>query len=127
MMINAVIVMSILGFLAGVGLAVANKFFSVVEDPKFEALKAVLPGVNCGGCGFAGCAGAARALISGKASINVCTAGGFEVMAGLARILGIKSAYAGPVTVIVKCIDGIRAETRYSYKGADDCTAEYLF
>lgn len=127
MIINAVVVMSILGFVSGVGLAVANKFFYVVEDPKFEALKAVLPGVNCGNCGFAGCAGAARALISGKASANVCSVGGFEVMIQVAGILGLKTRYNGPVTAVARCISGIRTETRYYYNGADDCRAEYLF
>jgi len=125
--LNAVISMSIIGFLAGVGLSVAWKFFYVAEDPRIESVKAVLPGVNCGSCGFAGCAGAARAIVTGKASINVCLIGGFKVSTQVAEILGLKASYNESKIATVGCVSSLRMETRYNYKGLEDCRAENLF
>ena len=124
--IHAVLVMSIIGLAAGGSLAVARRFFYVVEDPRLEAVKDALPGVNCGGCGFAGCAGAAMAVISGKAEANVCLVGGFEVTRKIAEILGVEAIDTGPVTAVAGCTGGVRAETKYHYKGLQRCRAEYL-
>ena len=53
-MITAVFIMGGLGVIVGIGLAVASKVFYVWVDPTVEAVDGVLPGANCGGCGFAG-------------------------------------------------------------------------
>lgn len=127
LILNAMIVMTLMGFLAGALLAVAKRFFYVVEDPRFEAVRAILPGGNCGACGFAGCDGAARAIVSGKAPVHACSMGGFDIMRQVAGILGHKSTYAEPVTAVSRCTGGRRAENRYFYKGAADCRAEQLF
>ena len=50
---------AILGF----GLALADKFLKVEEDPRIEKATSMLPGANCGGCGFPGCSGYACALV----------------------------------------------------------------
>ncbi len=47
--------------LAGLGLILAlllfllAKKFKVEEDPRIDEVEKVMPGANCGGCGFAGC------------------------------------------------------------------------
>ncbi|MBR3923898.1 MAG: ferredoxin, partial [Kiritimatiellae bacterium] len=57
-----------IGVVAGVGavaalaLAIADKYLAVQEDPRIGLITAALPGANCGGCGFPGCDGYARAL-----------------------------------------------------------------
>lgn len=124
--INAILALSIIGFAAGGTLAVACKIFYVVEDPRLEAVKNALPGINCGGCGFAGCAGAAKAVVSGKADANVCLVGGFEVTRKISEILGVHVIDTGPVTAVAGCTGGVRAETKYYYKGLNVCRAEYL-
>ena len=53
------------GALAGVGaisavVGIASRVFKVDEDPRIEAINEILPGANCGGCGFPGCSGFAR-------------------------------------------------------------------
>ena len=49
-----------LGLVAAILLSIASRVFYVKEDPRVEAVLEVLPGANCGGCGFAGCEGYAR-------------------------------------------------------------------
>ena len=57
----------ILGWALALFLAIAAKAFYVWEDPKIEEVTRALLGANCGGCGYAGCAAAARAVVEGKA------------------------------------------------------------
>lgn len=52
---------AVLGFL----LAVASKYLAVKEDPRVAEVTNMLPGANCGGCGFAGCSGMADSLVNG--------------------------------------------------------------
>lgn len=52
---------AVLGFL----LAVASKYLAVEEDPRVAEVTSMLPGANCGGCGFAGCSGMADSLVNG--------------------------------------------------------------
>ena len=63
--IAAIIVIAVLGLLLGLGLAVADKKLSVEKDEKLVKMEAVMPGANCGGCGYAGCAAYAAAVCSG--------------------------------------------------------------
>ena len=55
--ILAPIVLTILGIIFGFILAVASKVFAVEKDPREEAIAEILPGANCGGCGYPGCGG----------------------------------------------------------------------
>ena len=55
--IIAIVVLAALGAIFGLVLAFAAKAFAVEKDPREEAIAEVLPGANCGGCGFPGCGG----------------------------------------------------------------------
>lgn len=123
---DAIMVMAGIGSVAGILLAVAWHFFYVKEDPCIESVTDALPGVNCGGCGFPGCSGAARAIVSGKAPVNVCSVGGFDVMQRIAGILDLKTAYDGPVIAVAGCLNGDRLEKKYHYSGIRNCRAEHL-
>ena len=72
----SVLIVSAIGLLAGLGLAVASIVMAVPVDEKAEALEAVLPGANCGACGFSGCAGYAKALSEGKTQETALSAPG---------------------------------------------------
>lgn len=50
----------------GLLLAIANKYLAVKEDPRIAEVTKMLPGANCGGCGFAGCSGMAESIVSGE-------------------------------------------------------------
>ena len=66
LIIIAVVVVSVIGLISGLGLAVASKVMAVPVDEKAEEIQAALPGANCGACGFSGCSGYAAALSEGK-------------------------------------------------------------
>ena len=51
----------------------------------------LLPGMNCGQCGYIGCAKYAEALIKGEAVPNLCRPGGPDLVQLLADALGISA------------------------------------
>ena len=75
---NSVLVLGVLGLLFGAVLAYASKKFAVEVDERVEKILEVLPGANCGGCGFPGCGGLATAIVEGNAPINACPVGGAD-------------------------------------------------
>ncbi len=60
------------GLFIGIFLGLADKKLTVKVDEKEEAILGVLPGNNCGGCGYAGCSGMAAALADGSGDIMKC-------------------------------------------------------
>ncbi len=123
MIITTAMVLLGLGLSAAIILATASKFLYVKEDPRIEEVKAVLPGANCGGCGYPGCAGAAAAVAVGMAPADVCIAGGHETAQKVAGIMGAELTYSEPRVAEVRCTGGRRAEDLYIYEGAHDCRA----
>lgn len=71
-MIQAVGLMLVLGAVLGLGLGLANRFLAVEVDERVETVAQLLPGYNCGSCGYPGCSGLAEALVSGQVK-NVST------------------------------------------------------
>lgn len=66
-MIEVLIAMGIslaIAAVLGFGLALADKFLKVVEDPRIAEVTKMLPNANCGGCGYPGCSGFASALVN---------------------------------------------------------------
>lgn len=92
MFLNAILVLGGLGFIFGAGLALAEKKFAVQEDPRKEQIMKILPGANCGACGFAGCSGYADAIVEGKVDINQCPVGKAKVAAQIAEIMSREPA-----------------------------------
>jgi len=125
-MVTAFLVMGGLGLLASVGLGIAAKVFFVKEDPRLVELEGAMPGANCGGCGYAGCAGAAEAVLKGEAEANVCVAGGEDAAIGVAGIMGLEIALGEKQVAELICQGGIRAEEKYRYKGVTDCRAAMM-
>ncbi|EPZ55742.1 fe-S cluster family protein [[Clostridium] sordellii ATCC 9714] len=67
--LNSILVLGVMGLIFGGILAYAAKKFTVKVDERVEAILEVLPGANCGGCGFPGCGGLASAIVEGSASV----------------------------------------------------------
>jgi electron transport complex protein RnfB len=88
-MLMAIGSLTAMGVTLGSILGAAAKFLAVEENPLEEELKAMLPGSQCGQCGYVGCAQAAAALAKGEASITVCPPGGKAVIEALAKKLGV--------------------------------------
>lgn len=96
-------VMGFLGVVFGCLLAFASEKFAVQVDPHVSAIRAVLPGANCGGCGFPGCDGYAAACAEGRAPLNKCAAGGKPVAEKIAGIMGVTAQSAEPQVAFVRC------------------------
>jgi Na+-translocating ferredoxin:NAD+ oxidoreductase RNF subunit RnfB len=86
-MTEAILFMLGLGVACGGMLSIASKIFYVYEDPRIAKVESSLADANCGGCGYAGCAAAAAAVVSGKAKPTVCLVGGAECAAAVAAIM----------------------------------------
>ena len=84
-----VAVLGITGVLMGLFLAYASKKFEVEVDPKVEAILAILPGANCGACGFPGCAGYASGVALEGAKMTLCAPGGPKVIEKIGEIMGV--------------------------------------
>lgn len=111
-----------LGVVFGAGLGVAGEVFKVEEDPKIGEILAVLPGANCGGCGFPGCGGLASAIAAGNAEVNACPVGGVACAEAIGTIMGVEAASGEPVAAFIKCGGTCeKAKEKYEYFGIDDC------
>jgi len=123
-MIAAIISLAGIGFLAALTLGIAAKKFAVEVDERETRMLEILPGANCGACGFPGCAGYARAVVDGKVAANLCTPGGQGVIDDISEILGIDAVMAEPVYAVVMCQgDNNLAKEKYRYFGVADCNA----
>jgi Na+-translocating ferredoxin:NAD+ oxidoreductase subunit B len=94
-MIAAILSLTLLGVALGFGLGFAAKKFAVEVDTNLAAIEALMPGTNCGQCGFPGCAGAAAAIASGEATVTVCPPGGKALASALAAKLGVSVDLSG--------------------------------
>ena len=112
-----------IGLLAGVVLAVASIVMAVPKDEKAEALEGVLPGANCGACGYSGCSGYAAAVVKGEAPVNACAAGGEAVASQIAEIMGVSAGASVRMVAQVHCTGGGQSHTQYEYVGIQDCLA----
>lgn len=88
-MIEAVGSLTLLGLILGSLLGYASRVFKVESDPIAEKIETMMPGSNCGQCGFPGCTPAAAALASGEASVTLCPPGGKSLAQELASLLNI--------------------------------------
>ena len=120
----AVLIVSGIGLLIGVMLAVASIVMAVPVDEKEEAIKEELPGANCGACGFSGCDGYAKALAKGEAEPNLCPVGGAEVAKKIAAVLGVDAGDVEAKVAVVKCLGSVdNTENRFNYVGVNSCKA----
>lgn len=88
-MLIAVSSLTVMGVALGGILGAAARFLAVEENPLEEELKAMLPGSQCGQCGYVGCAQAAAALARGEAAVTLCPPGGRATAEALAKKLGV--------------------------------------
>ena len=62
----AVAVVAGVGLIIGILLGVAGEKFKVKVDEKEVMVRELLPGNNCGGCGYPGCDGLAAAIAKAR-------------------------------------------------------------
>ena len=122
--IIAALVVGAVGIILGFFLGISGEKFKVEVDPREEAILEVLPGNNCGGCGYAGCSGLAAAIVKGEAPVGQCPVGGDPVAAKVSEIMGVKVEAGVKKVAFVKCAGTCdKANTDYDYAGVEDCVA----
>lgn len=113
-----------LGLLLGILLAVAARVFAVKTDERAEQIAEILPGANCGGCGYSGCAALAVAIAKGEANANACRAGGAACAERIGAIMGVAVTAQEPLRAFVRCSGSCgQAKEKCSYEGVQDCIA----
>ncbi len=118
----AVLVLGVMGLLFGLILAFASKVFAVEVDERIPAVQECLPGANCGGCGYPGCAGLATAIVEGKAPVNGCPVGGAPVAEKIAAVMGVEAGAAEKQVAYVHCSGTCNnVKNRANYEGIKDC------
>ena len=87
-LLYTILTLCVLGVLAAVILYFVAQKFRVEEDPRIDEVEKMLPGANCGGCGFAGCRGMADALVKrDDISDLFCPVGGGDCMKAIGAYL----------------------------------------
>lgn len=127
-LIPIIIVVS-LGLIAGIVLSIAGKFFTVESNPLTEKIRAELPGINCGACGYVGCDPYAEALTSGEdVKANLCIPGGAEVVAKICEILDIPQEEVTSKYAVLLC-SGTLDHTEYvmDWRSLQSCAANKMF
>ncbi|MGM0595422.1 MAG: RnfABCDGE type electron transport complex subunit B [Myxococcota bacterium] len=130
--IIAVVVLAGIGLVAGILLSYFSKVFHVEQDPRIEEINEnILPGANCGACGYAGCIDFARAVIEAAQSgekLPECPPGGPDVAQELASFLGLEHEGSERKTALVKCAGtSDRATERAYIRSVHDCRTAALF
>ena len=120
-----ILIVSGIGLVVGVGLAVASSIFAVPKNEIEEKVRECLPGANCGACGFSGCDGYAQAIAKGETdNISLCLPGGNETVAEIAAITGKAVVEIAPVAAFVKCNGTCaNASDKLEYSGIKTCKA----
>ena len=118
-----IVILACLGLILALALFFIAKKFRVEEDPRIDEVEKVMPGANCGGCGFAGCRAFADAAVKApNLDNNYCPVGGNEVMKKVAGILGYEVKEKAPEVAVVRCNGSCENRPRINvYDGAASC------
>lgn len=116
-------VIALLGLVLALVLYIVADRFKVEEDPRIDEVEKVMPGANCGGCGFAGCRAFADAAVKApNLDNNYCPVGGNDVMKKVAAILGYEVKEKAPMVAVVRCNGSCEARPRINeYDGYASC------
>lgn len=87
----AVGVVALIGLILGGLIGFAAKKFAVASDPRIEEVTELLPGANCGGCGYAGCADLAKAVVTKGVNPSLCAVCAAENVAKICAVMGMEA------------------------------------
>ncbi len=119
----AVAVLGILGLAGAVILVLASRFMAVYEDPRIAEVTECLAGANCGGCGYAGCADYAKAIVQDGAPTHKCAPGGAKTTSAVNRIMGSAGDDRPSMKACVVCAGGENCGVKFDYQGIQTCAA----
>ncbi len=117
-----------IALIAGLLLLVCSHFFYVKENPLKKEIRACLPGINCGACGFKGCDDYASAVAEKQAGASLCVPGAQCVADQIAEILNIQPEPFKDVVAFVHCNGVCNATSKIAeYDGVSSCSASNMF
>ncbi|MGI6299166.1 MAG: RnfABCDGE type electron transport complex subunit B [Saccharofermentanales bacterium] len=122
-----IIITAVLAAVLGIVIVLVANAFALPEDQRFDEIRGILPGANCGACGYSGCDGYARAMTDGLTTdCALCTVGGADVAYDLAIALGEPEPDFTAQVAQVMC-QGTTDYTqkRYEYSGTLSCSAAH--
>ncbi|MBR5200979.1 MAG: RnfABCDGE type electron transport complex subunit B [Alistipes sp.] len=124
-----VLTLSLLGVLLAVILYFVAQKFKVEEDPRIDEVEKMLPGANCGGCGFAGCRAMSEALVKNdNIDALYCPVAGGDVMKSIAGYLGKSAADKAPMVATMLCGGTCQKRPKINhYDGALSCAVVNTF
>lgn len=118
----ATLLISVIGVLIGLFLGVAAKKLEVEVDEKEQLVRELLPGNNCGACGYPGCDNLAQAIAAGKAPANACPVANSKAHGQIAEVMGTNIVEAEKKVAFVKCAGTCdKTKVKYNYYGIQDC------
>ncbi len=118
LVVKAAVALGGLGLVIAVVLVIASIKLAVKVDEREASIRAVLPGANCGACGFPGCDGYAAAVAAGTAPPNSCSVGGASVARAIGEITGQDAGVVESKVAVLICRGGKDvAPHRFQYKG----------
>ena len=121
---TGIIIAGSIGLVCSVLLVIASKFLSVPVDTRAEDIRGMLPGANCGACGFAGCDDYAKAVANGSAKTNLCIPGGAAVSNAISEYLGVAGDTAEAKKAVVHCSGTCdKCGDSMDYHGPASCAA----
>lgn len=120
--LTPVLIVAGIGLLCGLILAIASIVMAVPKDEKAEAIRDMLPGANCGACGYSGCEGYAKAMASGEAKPGLCTVGGEAVAKTISEYLGCDAGEVTKKAALVHCLGSYdNTSDKVEYEGIATC------
>ncbi len=121
----AIVLVSAIGLLCALILVAASHFMSVKTDERMQKIRSVLPGANCGACGFAGCDQYAKALSENpNTKTNLCIPGADAVSREISAILGVSFADVVEQVAQIRCQGDCNATSaKMEYDGVRSCAA----
>lgn len=123
-----VLIFAVIGIAAGVLLTAASSIFAVKTDPRIEEVNEALPQINCGACGFSGCADYAKAIVENGAETNLCKPGGAKSAGAISEIMGVSSDGTEQQTAVVRCSGSCDTETvDFEFHGVSTCRSAKRF
>jgi Na+-translocating ferredoxin:NAD+ oxidoreductase RNF subunit RnfB len=123
-LIRSVEILGGVGLAFAVFIALAYWKLRVWEDPRIDAVTSMLPGANCGACGFPGCRGFAEQAVAGKIAPAKCNVINAEGVALIASYLGVDAGQANKIVARLFCAGGTNVATQQAeYRGLSSCGA----
>jgi RnfABCDGE-type electron transport complex B subunit len=123
LIVSSIIVLGVIGLASAVILYFVAQKFKVEEDTRIDEVAELLPGANCGGCGYPGCRGFAEACVKADSLENMlCPVGGLPVMCKVSEFLGHAVCQATPKIAVVRCNGSCANRPRTNkFDGAKNC------